>query len=315
MLPMTILVIFQHFLPPEHVLNMEARGPDADSERNVFTVAFGIVRTTGTFSFTSGYVKFNAFVCAAAIGILSSPNSKSNSLFIKMAVFLTFFVSAVVSGSRHVIIFAVAMQAGYVIALIASGSGRNMKMAKRFLLLGCIAMLFTATFLNRAIDATEARFATAAEHESFSKRLLNYFIVSDEFEMDSLIGHGIGMGTNAASVLSTGVNSFLLAEFEPERILLEAGLLGILFIFLKLAMATSGLWHAFQKVRIHKDVMPWMLWLFAAAELLTAQINGQITVHAFAWLGIALALAAVRQNDLIVVSLSQNITTSGNFRR
>ena len=58
---MAPLVVLQHFSPPGARINSQV---DSD-EDDVFVVIAGVVRTTGTFSFTAGYTTFLALVRAA----------------------------------------------------------------------------------------------------------------------------------------------------------------------------------------------------------------------------------------------------------
>ena len=67
------------------------------------------------------------------------------------------------------------------------------------------------------------------------------------------LGAGLGKGSNLASYFESGERSFALAETESARILLEGGAIGILFIFLKLAVIVVGMWAAWRGSQRAKD--------------------------------------------------------------
>lgn len=291
LIPITALAVIQHFLPPGHILNRQAEN---DGSRDVFTVVAGIVRTTGTFSFTAGYVKFVAFASTAAIAAIGSKTLYQDNRFLYYAGPAAFVIAAVVSGARHAIIFAGIAFGSYAFALLAASKRSSFRIALVLLFFGCFSFILLLTVFGRAVDAMTSRFETASVHESLSDRIVGQVIGGGDFLDNSLLGNGIGIGTNAAPVLMGMSRQFLLAETEPARLLAEAGLLGGTFIFVKIGIILFGLKGAFRKIRREGDTTPWMLWTFVTIDLLTAQIVGQVTVNAFAWMGLGLAWASIR---------------------
>ena len=59
-IPIGILVVYQHFSPAHHIINKLVG--DFYQTGIVFMLALGIVRTTGTFTFTSGQSQYLAFL-------------------------------------------------------------------------------------------------------------------------------------------------------------------------------------------------------------------------------------------------------------
>ncbi len=111
-----------------------------------------------------------------------------------------------------------------------------------------------------------------------------------------LWGFGLGMGTNVASGFLHGQRSFLLAEAEWPRVLMESGpLLGAAFIVLRLMIAYrlgTGSWSRLQAA----DTLPLLLLSASGLALLNGQF-GQPTELGFAVFGSGLCLAATRAEN------------------
>ena len=60
-IPIGLLSIVQHFLPITHALNVQS-GLEAFPGEGIFTVTSGIPRTTGTFTFVSGFTEYMKFI-------------------------------------------------------------------------------------------------------------------------------------------------------------------------------------------------------------------------------------------------------------
>jgi hypothetical protein len=73
------------------------------------------------------------------------------------------------------------------------------------------------------------------------------------------LGNGIGMGSNAAAVLQTGSQSFMLAEMEWERTVLEFGpIFGLAYLGMRVFFALYLVWRSFQ-VLGRGNALPWLL--------------------------------------------------------
>lgn len=286
-IPMSLLAITQHLLPPESPLNRQAEG----GEVNDVFMAGKSVRTTATFSFTSGFVSYLLFVSPIAICALMG-HLTLKSTIVRSLIFITWAAGVLVAGARHSVITAGIMLACALLAIIFRKGNRKTGVAFGMALMS-VTLAALPLALPTAIEANKYRFMIAGAHED-----LGYRIAASLFGTDSIwedlpfLGQGIGMGNNAAGVLSGGSRGFLLAEDETARALLEAGLLGLLFLIAKLVVVMVGVMRGFSKLRTTGDMVPWMLWMCVTMQI-PAPMLGQLTAHAFAWLTLALAWASL----------------------
>jgi hypothetical protein len=101
-IPMGLLVVVQHYLPANHVLNTQSGLIDV--EERIFTVAYGIVRTVGTFTFAYGYSQYMAFVTPFFLYFIDGGHKNDLSKKIKFILILSYVFGVMVSGSRGIII-------------------------------------------------------------------------------------------------------------------------------------------------------------------------------------------------------------------
>lgn len=108
-----------------------------------------------------------------------------------------------------------------------------------------------------------------------------------------LLGHGLGLGTNAGAALVSGSRGFLLAETEWSRIILESGpVLGLFFVVWRLWFVV---WLGWRCVRVAAfgHVLPLLLFGASALNILAGQF-GQPTALGFAAFSGGLCLCAMR---------------------
>jgi hypothetical protein len=287
---MVPLAIVQFYLPPSAFLNQQVDGDEA----TVFRVSADIVRTTGTFSFTLGYTIFLAIASPFVFALLNNNLKTKSGYLLPKVMLVALVVATMVSGSRGALImFSFLFIMFVLITLIYS----KLKMgATIFKLMAVVGLIILVPYLlSRAVDATYERFQTAAMSEDFSERILSMFI-GEPFLYENLpfLGSGIGAGNNFAGVVATGERTFLLAETEAARTILEGGLVGFLFIGLKLMLIIFGLRRSMQIVKLSGNTLPLLLWITLAIGLLTWSIIGQLTVNALGYLLLGLGLASLR---------------------
>ena len=106
-------------------------------------------------------------------------------------------------------------------------------------------------------------------------------------------GHGIGVGSNVGAKLLSGGTGFLLSENEWERAMLELGpILGMSFIFMRIALFIMLGRVAWRALRERGDVLPMLIWAASVPPLLLQQWS-QATQLGFAVFDAGLVLAAV----------------------
>ncbi len=288
---MVPLAIVQFYLPPSAFLNQQVDG----DESTVFRVTADIVRTTGTFSFTLGYSIFLAFASPFALAPLT-PNVKLwSNHWIPKVMLLALATATMVSGSRGALIMFGLLFTVYILITLIYAKGEK-KGGTIFMLISVVLLVAMVPYvLSRAVDATSERFETAAESEDFSARVLTTFIGEPFlYENIPVVGYGVGAGNNFAGVIATGERTFLLAETEAARTILEGGLVGFAFIGLKLLLISFGLRRSIQIVRLSGNSFPLLLWITLAVGLLTWSIIGQLTVNALGYLLLGLGLASLK---------------------
>jgi hypothetical protein len=297
LIPMAALVFAQHWLPPGHFLNRQA---DSDEAGHVFTVADGIVRVTGTFSFNAGYGVFISFAGITALALLAGELRSIRKQALRWTIIASYFVCVILSGSRGSIISSGVMIAALLVAMLIRNKRGSIRNSVAVLCVLCIMGALAPLLFSRAISATQTRFQNAAHSESMSARISNSLFGSDDSrEQFTVLGHGVGLGNNAAGVLMGGKAGFILGEGEPDKILLEAGLFGFIFLLIRWMMAFWGLYRSFALIKRDGIVWPFLLWLFAAESLLLSQMTSQLTAHGFEWIAVGLAVASLMQPAVV----------------
>lgn len=287
------LVLVQHFLPPGAFLNRQIDG----DEESVFRVAGDIVRTTGTFSFTAGFTCFLAVVTPLVFALFDGSAGKQG-LVRRRTVFLGGLAAAtLVSGSRSSLVFFAAVAGVYMLFALVSKRRSNLRATVLMVVFALVTGAAFSVLFDRAIEASRERFEVAGENENVSQRVQAIFFgepgVYDRF---TYMGYGLGVGSNFAGAVSGGERTFLLAETEAGRTLLEGGLLGLALAGMKILVLTAGLFNAFRCLRKTGHMTPMLLWITTASAFLTWAIVGQLTINALAYVLLALAMASLRHD-------------------
>lgn len=292
----TPLAISQHLLPPSHFINSQI---DTD-EVDIFVVVSGIVRTTGFFSFTTGYALFIS-MCIPLIlnnSILGEKiiKNKWNYIF----AFSCLCISSFVSGSRTVVVsFAIYISIFIAIRLSFKNNQSSNLALPLFLLV--VSAILLPVVLPDAFSSILSRFATANDDEDFLGRILSSLFGEPYlFEHYTFLGRTIGAGNNAASVYLIGAREFMLGETEASKVLMEAGAFGLLWILFKLIFIGWGLLNSIRFATKYHDTSPFMYWIVCSVALMTWPIIGQLSVNSFACFVIFFAVSSIRRNKLEV---------------
>jgi hypothetical protein len=291
LLLMTPLAVMQSFLPPGAFLNKQVDG----DESTVFRVTADIVRTTGTFSFTLGYTTLLALATPFVLALLAPGTKLWNRRWAPKFCLLALGVATIVSGSRGAIIFFGLLFSIYVLASLMYAK-RSKRGATLLVLIGVTALVaLIPYFFTRSTSASLERFESAAQSENIYDRVQSMFLgESGVYKNLPLMGHGIGVGTNFAGAVATGNRTFLLAETEAARTILEGGILGFAFIGLKLFVIVIGMRKSLSILKSSANTLPLLLWTTTSLALLSWSIIGQLTVNALGYLLLGLAIASLR---------------------
>lgn len=296
------LVVLQQGSPPGAFINTQI---DTDV-RDIFVVVAGVVRPTGTFSFTLGFTTFLAMGISALFCYrqLSRRSGRARLMFI--LAFIALLVGSILSGSRAAVLFYVGLLGVSLLGSLWFSRGVGKVYAAMGVILTVSLMAGAAILFSGALVATQERFENASQTEDLGERILAMLAGEPEtYSQITWLGAGLGKGSNLASYFESGERSFMLAETESARILLEGGVIGVLFIVLKLAVIAVGMWAAWRtSVRIRSSA-PLLVWLTLAIALMTWSTIGQLTVNVATGLLFAQALLALRYLPLAVPARSQ----------
>ena len=292
MLLLAPLAVLQHYSPPGARINTQIDG----DEESVFVAVLGVVRTTGTFSFTSGYATYLTMVAPLVFGILAARKRNQFQFLFALAVFGAFATGALVSGSRTAAITSAGMLGAFLVGRLLFSKARNkVGAAAAVLVIGLLTAIFAYVF-REAIGVTQTRFEQAADAENFAERVLTV-LFGEPWVLDLVtwLGYGVGFGSNLATYVRTGsADVFALAEAEGGRILMEGGLLGFAYIGLKYLVLTLGVIRSLKISISTNSPYPLLVWLTTALAVVSWPALGQLTANALLGLMFAYALLLFR---------------------
>lgn len=292
LLLMTPLVVVQYQSPPSARINAEVDTVDGE----VFTAVLGVVRTTGTFSFTAGYSTFMALVAPLVFLMLESPKRRAGQRVLAFLALGGLMIGSIVSGSRGTAILSGGLLVLYLIGNLLLSPGKR----KGFVLLSLVTILailaITLTLFQSAVDTTQQRFEQASEAEDFVGRIMTIFLGEKGFA-DRLdwLGAGIGQGSNLANYINSDDRTlFALAETETGRTVLEGGWLGYLFVAIKFVIAAIAIpKSALQALRTRR-IYPLLIWLVLVLAIFSWSYVGQLSINALFGLLVAFGLLAFK---------------------
>ncbi len=289
MIPLALLMAMQFAASPYSLLNVAAGG-----EGTQMFAGAGKVRPAGFFSFVSGTVYYAAATAAFLLHAIMAKLPYKQWLLYSSAGAL--IVALSVSGSRSTVLAVLAVIAAVAVILLIRPSLVN-RFGRQLLIV--VAVLWAVSYLpivQQGLDVLWGRFTESTEDATvvgglFERILQPFSEAGAMLGWVPLGGRGIGLGTSGGASFLTGEASFLLAENEWTRILLESGpILGTAFILWRTAFLVKLGWFAVRQVRAG-NTLP--MFLFAAGMFVILQGTfGQPTSLGFAVVLGGLCLAA-----------------------
>lgn len=259
-IPMLLLIVIQFYSPQTSWIN---KGLGDNSEGGGFVGAMGYFRPPGTFSFTNGLVLFFTVVSSFIFWGLSGELKISK--WILYSALACLFLSIPFSISRTLLFSILITMFFFIFSLLSNKLLFWRTVVAGILLLFLFYFFINTDLLSTGLDVFQERFQSANESEGglegvMFKRFLGS--MGNAFENLGDLpfwGHGVGMGTNAASQITTGQREFLLSEGEWGRVLGELGpLLGVCFLMIRVFIAVKMIHLAFQNFR-GGYFLPWLL--------------------------------------------------------
>lgn len=304
-IPMTMLIVLQFKSPETAWVNLGVGGEGTSG----FAGALGHNRPPGTFSFTSGYVCYQAIVGCYLLYFLvenaSLPKDLQISKLMLYVMLGCYLVSIPTSISRTHFFQTLVFLFFLFIAAMRKNSLKGKFMKFAFIGFVAVVVLLSLGIGNEAIMAFTERFNSANETEGgmqgvvgdrYAGGMLAAFL---DFNLP-FFGYGIGLGTNVGAKLMGGdMYAFgFNGETEWTRIVGECGyLIGWTIIGVRLFFSINVFKRSYRCLVGQKDLLPWML---CSGMLLTVP-NGQWSIPTnlgFSILAGGLTLAAVRNREL-----------------
>jgi hypothetical protein len=300
-LPMTALVVLQFQSPADAYVN---RGAGEDSQ--MISSINGRIRPSGTFSFVSGIIYFYALTTAFLVfGLVQK---RAYPWWLALAAGCALPVGLAVSSSRSTVASCAIVLIAFGVALIARPS-LALKTTKLVVIAFAIASVVGGmTMFQEGMEIFQARVEHAAEVEGgtggFFERAIHQFTRPFSYiSTISIVGEGLGSGTNVGARLLTGNIEFLLAEDEWERVMLESGpIFGLAFLLLRVVLTIWIGWLAWRAARAG-HFLPMLLFGTCAWVLVNGQF-GQSTSLGFAVFMGGITLASMRVPEIAAATIS-----------
>jgi hypothetical protein len=302
LIPMAALMVAQFHAPPDSFINRAA----GLGEGQQIQTAGGKIRPPGTFSFISGAIFYlstgTAFLLHAALSKLQYRN------WLLLAGGLSLIVGVGISGSRGAVLAVGLVIASLGVILLVRPDamtklGRNLLLAAILLWavsyvpifregIGVLSERFTES--DETVGATVVGGLAIRISSGFTEGLM---LLSEA----PIGGWGLGIGTNGGAKFVTGESTFLLAEGEWARIILESGpILGLAFLLWRTILTVKLGLASFHQLK-RGNILPIMLFCAGAILLVNAPF-GQPTNVGFVIALSGLCLAATKTRDCDVTS-------------
>ncbi len=288
--PIAILCYQQFRSPAESSIN-EAFGGSAP-----MMVAHGIVRTSGTFTVSGAQTLYIGSLLAMLYTVWLLPRSQRplNRIELWIVSFSTVATFAV-SGARSVFIY------GAIVTLFAFVSAfvirKHQFRLRTIIAVPLIVVLAAVCYVKVFPDAFSAMVsrqsdAQMTEGSTLARAASSLTTLVRVLPRLSVIGYGIGSGTNAATVLRTGQMGVLLAEDETQRIILETGIFGLFYVGYRYWLTGLLGRDAFRASRRSHNPLPFILFGYESINLLIGQMTLQGTINGYGWLFAGFCMAA-----------------------
>ena len=232
--PMAVLVVLQFESSPYSKLNA-----GAGAGAMMLESTYGHVRPSGTYSYTNGLGSFTATTTAFFLYHLLEKKVFPRLLWI--AAIPALVVLIILSGSRA----AAGIVAILVVAVLGISvvQGRYRSSAVKLVAVIVVGIFVIGSFavFKQGLNIFSSRFGSASSVQTgFVGRFFESFAKPYEVAWDiGMGGVGLGMGTNVAAGLLVGKRTFLVAEEEGARVVMESGpVVGTVYLLLRWSPGT-----------------------------------------------------------------------------
>ena len=292
--PVVALSIAQFFSPAGSILNTYAQQTDITSISTFGSSEF--VRTTGTFSYISGYTSYLLVTTILLLMILTATRWRFRGNLVIYAALGMGLLGILMSGSRGpIFLLAMIFPLYWWLAVV-----REKQSGQTFVRLLVGLSLLTAGLRSAGDQALTAYSQRAAGTEDLISRLTFPFVAPVHMLAEAgLLGYGIGATHQAASALVSGIVPFswignIVPEAESGRVMLELGPVGFFFVYIsRLALALFTFRQALRlRTLFHRAVA------ISALLFFLIQIPGgvvfEVTAGVYYWFLAGLVFLVVR---------------------
>jgi hypothetical protein len=288
-IPLSVLVYIQFISPVHSFINK------GYSSFEVFTVTPDIVRTTGTFTFTSGQTMYASSLMAMLVFAW---------LYRKRYTVLPLPWLIITTGSAMTTLLLTGSRSAFVttgIIIVVTFVGllftreTKLKFTGTFLLifLVLVGTLMSLGPLKKSINAMGSRFkaAEASEGSPVMRAVAPLFIFTPHILTAPILGHGLGLTSGGGSMLATGKARLLLAEDDWSRIIEESGpAFGLIYVIYRIVFAFVLTRRCFKAAGQDNNLLPMIF-------LLLGQIASVAVVQGYNWIFLGLVLAAAQKQQ------------------
>lgn len=306
-LPILGLMILQFNSPPDAWVNVGVGGRVGGQLYG----AIGHIRPPGPFSFISDVVCY--FAIAAAFVIYGWLRRGTFPWWLHIPATLAVVAVFPYSISRSVL-FVLLVEIAFLVALLIRDLRRMPAVIGPVVGIGLILALTVNSAIFQPMTERWDLAETAGGGNFYTNvvgRILGeYMLPFDLATKTPLGGYGIGLGTVAGARLTTGKFTFLLAESELGRIVLEIGpILGFAFILWRAWLAMALLTRSWRDYVARGNELPWLLAGAAYFPVLNGQW-GPATQLGFAVFGAGITLAALNEPAVASPEADLEISTA-----
>ena len=285
--PMAVLALVQWRSGPDAWINKQL------GEGAVFTVVKDVVRTTGTFTFSAGFVMF---VAAGIACLAAAASARLMPLWALAVTGVSIIACLAASGSRGVLVHAGLT----LVTLLLAESVRPVTQQRPLYYLGALALIGGAaalvmTVFPESVENLIARQRAASGSENTGTRMVDILVGGfTAVDRAGLFGFGVGTATPFGMSRISG-NGPGYCEQELDRVLVECGLLlGLAYMVLRVGLLGWILSAGLRAMRLRSDPIPLMLLSFAGVVLVVGQMAAQGTINGYGWFFTGLALASLK---------------------
>ena len=318
-IPMVILLAAQSSTPPSHILNVGPGGTGSSA----FSGAGGKFRPSAAFSFTNSVTTFFTLATGSLMAIIygmpkmreEKGKQESENIWVKSIKRLAIFLGITASIIALPVSISRGLMANYAIVLICTVVTLLVTRSNiKSLLIGLgIVIIISNLALNipivkeasmafalrwelaAGVDRESEGDAAVVEHQLKSRVLHGYLEPIEERDKYSLLGRGIGLGSNIGAVRLSGKKQFLSSEGSWAKTMDEKGLfLGTAFLLWRISTAMMMVKKAINIALIKQNKIPLILTSISMSMILNSQL-GQSSGLGFIVLTTGLTFASMKE--------------------